>query len=1048
MKRSILPIIFLLVFSISFLSAQQDAANIWSIQSSNQFSQDELRIPVSQSELYQLDMEALQAVLAESLPKSAIQSKADYVEIEIPVFENGFQKFGIFETPVMEAGLQAKYPEIRTYTGQGIDNPRQIIKLDVGPKGFHAMVFSNKQTFVIEPAYENDLTQYITFQKNDVIVDEDHAFTCGVSEVSSSSLNDDEDVPVFAPTGEELRTYRLALATTGEYASFHGGTKPLTLAAMATVMNRVNGIYERDLTITMIMIDNTDTLIYLNGATDPYTNNNGGAMLNQNNTTCNNVIGSANYDIGHVFSTGGGGIAGLGVVCGGNKGWGVTGLGSPIGDVFSVDYVSHEMGHQFSGNHTFNSCGGQGPQPYEPGSGVTVMAYAGICGNTNIASNSIDQFHVASFDEIINFSQNGSGDNCAVITPTGNTPPTVDAGPGGFHIPFQTPFELTGSAEDLEGDSLTYCWEQFDLGPQTHPNTANGTAPLFRSWLPESHPTRIFPRIQDLVNNTTVIGELLPQFGRIMRFRMTVRDNVAGGGGVDYDQINFEVNNNSGPFLVTSPNGGQNWNVGFLETVTWDVAGSDLAPVNCSEVNIFLSEDGGFTYPHLVALNLPNTGSAIIQVPDVIGNQIRMKIKAANNVFFDISNQNFTIEPSTEPDYVYATATPSQTICSNETVEYEIMIDTILGYSDPVNLSMTNNPAGTSVAFSANDIVPPGNTTLSVTVTGAITPGSYDITVLLTSNSVVKELPLTLNISQGAPAIATLTSPTNGAASIQINSLVNWEDVPDAASYTVEVSLTADFTDIVYTESGVTESLYNPFPDLTINTVYFWRVRAEDAICNLVGDWSSVYSFQTIQASVPDPNFELNGDEVMIGTTLVIETNNISGDCVGSTTDLEYTITGLPTSGTLFLNSNPVAIGTIFTQADIDNGLLTYVNDGLDLDPDQFEFILTCENGAYIGGLVFNITVVETINTADIPEVIFSLFPNPVDNFFELRLNEQVSAGYELMVVDMLGRVLHKQAILSGTNRVETQLLSAGVYSCQIVSNGVVLGEEKFVVMR
>ncbi len=1052
MKRSILPIIFLLGISISFLSAQQSTSSIWTVQDANQYNQSELRIPVSQSDVYQLDMSALQTVLAQSLTKSDVQSKADYVEIEIPVPGNKLQKFGIFEASVMQAGLQAKYPEIRTYTGQGIDNPRQIIKLDVGPRGFHALILSNEPTILIEPAYDDDLSQYMVFQKKDVIVGEEDAFICGVTDTNSASFNEDDDLPEFIPTGEDLRTYRLALATTGEYANFHGGTKPQVLSAMVTVMNRVNGVYERDLTITMVLIDNTDTLIYLNGATDPYTNNNGGTMLGENAATINSIIGAANYDIGHVFSTGGGGIAGLGVVCSNttnsNKAWGVTGLPSPIGDAFSIDYVSHEMGHQFSGNHTFNSCGGQGPIPYEPGSGVTVMAYAGICGNTNLANNSIDQFHVANFDEIINYSQNGNGDNCAALTSTGNTPPIADAGQGGFHIPFQTPFELTGSAEDVDGDSLTYCWEQYDLGPQTHPNTASGNAPLFRSWLPEPHGTRIFPRIQDLVNNTTVIGELLPQFGRPMKFRMTVRDNVALGGGVDYDQINFEVNGNSGPFLVNYPNGGQNWNVGYLETVTWDVSNTDLAPISCAAVNIFLSEDGGYTYPHLVASDVPNTGSAIIEVPNVIGNQIRMKIKAANNVFFDISNQNFSIAPTTEPDYVFATTTPSQIICATETVEYEIMIDTVLGYSDPVNLSITNNPAGTTIGFSANDIVPPGNSIFSISSDGTVPEGSYDLTVLLTSNSEVKELPLTLVISGGGTAITTLNAPNNGATGIQPIANLSWNDVPDAATYTIEVSLTADFSNIVYTQSDITTTLFNPTPNLSINTVYFWRVRGVEDTCDSPGEWSSVYSFQTSQPSGSAPDYDLNGDEVVIGTTLVIETNNINGNCSGSTTELEYTITALPTNGTLVLNGTPVSIGTIFTQADIDADLLTYENDGNSLDPDQFEFVITCEDGGYVGGLVFDIMVVEVLNTNSIPEISFSLFPNPVDNFFEVRLDEEATAGYELKVVDMLGRVLQKQAISLGTNRVATQLLSPGVYSCQIVSDGVVLGEEKFVVMR
>ncbi|MEM9025266.1 MAG: zinc-dependent metalloprotease family protein, partial [Bacteroidota bacterium] len=333
----------------------------------------------------------------------------------------------------------------------------------------------------------------------------------------------------------------LALACTGEYAAFHGGTVNDVIDAYNTSLTRVNGVYEREVAIHMNIISGVENIIFLNGATDPYDNGNGGAMLGQNQTTCDNNIGSANYDIGHVYSTGGGGVAYLQSPCGNLKAGGVTGQGSPVGDPFDIDYVCHEMGHQYGGNHTQNnSCNRASSAAFEPGSASTIMGYAGIC-SPNLQSNSDDYFHIHSFNEMVAFSVSGNGNTCATVTNTGNIVPTVSAG-NDYTIPGVTPFELTASGNDGDGDELTYTWEQYDLGPATAGgdndlSQPSGNQPTFRSWKGTTDPTRVFPRIQDLVNNTTVVGEHLPDYDRNMNFRCSVRDNRAGGGGVNEDEM-------------------------------------------------------------------------------------------------------------------------------------------------------------------------------------------------------------------------------------------------------------------------------------------------------------------------------------------------------------------------------------------------------------------------------------------------------------------------------------------------------------------------------
>jgi hypothetical protein len=424
---------------------------------------------------------------------------------------------------------------------------------------------------------------------------------------------------------------------------------------MVTTMNRVNGVYERDVAIHMNIIAQNTSIIYLNGSTDPYTNNSGSAMLNENQSTCDAVIGTANYDIGHVFSTGGGGIAQLNSPCGSSgKARGVTGGGSPVGDPFDIDYVAHEMGHQFGANHTQNnSCNRASSAAYEPGSASTIMGYAGICA-PNLQSNSDDHFHIHSINEMVNFSVNGNGNTCAVTTSTGNSVPTVEAGANGLTIPKGTPFELTASGFDANGDVLTYNWEEYDLGPATASGDNNltnpsGTQPVFRSWPSTASPTRVFPRPVDLVNGTTTIGEHIPTYGRPMNFKCTVRDNVAGGGAHNQDLVSFTVDGNAGPFEVLAPNGGAAVGPGVPTVVSWDVAGTDSPPVNCTAVDIWLSTDGGFTFDIPLATGVANDGAESVIFPEIATSSARIKIKASGSIFFDISDGNFMIDPTLNP---------------------------------------------------------------------------------------------------------------------------------------------------------------------------------------------------------------------------------------------------------------------------------------------------------------------------------------------------------------------------------------------------------------
>lgn len=577
--------------------------------------------------------------------------------IDLPTQKGIMQAFRVYEASVMATGLQQKHPKTRSYMAQGIDDPSAIARFSLGSDGLHILITSaHYSSIYIDPFTENQ-NYYISYDRRSVPTDE-RSFECMVTETVENNI---ALLPENADDGM-LRTFRLALACTGEYAQFHlnnQGIDPMAsdaikkaavLTAMNTAMTRVNGIYEKDIAVTMEIIANNEDIIFLDAGTDPYTNNNGGTMLGQNQSTCTSIIGAANYDIGHVFSTGGGGVAGLGVVCNdGQKARGVTGLTSPINDIFYVDYVAHEMGHQFRANHTFNnSCGGarNNGTAMEPGSGSTIMAYAGIC-PPNVQNTSDDYFHAISIQEIWNFISVGAG-QCSVLTPTGNLPPTADAG-SDYIIPISTPFILRGTATDPNGgDVLSHSWEQMNqqIGSMPPSNT-NVLGPMFRSDDPLASPDRYMPKlITVLAGLTQSTWEVVPAVGRTMNFRYTVRDNAAGGASSASDDMVITSDDTSGPFVVTSQETDITWQTQSFETITWNVANTDVAPVNSPNVDILFSTDGGLTYPIIVADDIPNNGSAEVWVPVVNTTMGRFMIISSNNIFYDINGGVITIEGS------------------------------------------------------------------------------------------------------------------------------------------------------------------------------------------------------------------------------------------------------------------------------------------------------------------------------------------------------------------------------------------------------------------
>ncbi len=602
----------------------------------------------------EVDQASLLTVLNKA-PHENVHSKgSDLAAIAIPMPDGSISHFTIQEYDISEPLLKEKFPTIKTYRGQGIEDRTATITLDWTAAGFHAMILSSITGSVwIDPYAQGTTATYISYFKKDL---KPKAFT----EEGLIMMDGNNELQFRAATGgicvgTQLRTYRLAVACTGEYAQAVGGTSAALLhSAIVTTVNRVNGVFEKELSVRLVLIGNNNVVEYLNAATDPFTgNNNASILINESQTVINANIGAANYDIGHTFSTGGGGLAGLGVVCNNNnKAKGITGSYNPTGDAYDIDYVAHEMGHQFGARHTFNaasgSCSGNGSTTTnaEPGSGSTIMAYAGICAANDLQPNSDPQFHAVSFNEITAFTNTGAGSACAAISNTNNRAPVAVAG-NNYTIPVSTPFILSGSGTDADGDALTYSWEEIDVaGPFTNWNAPTGDAPLFRSFPPTVSPNRVLPKLQNILNGTTSIGEVLPGYVRDMNFRLTVRDNRSGGGGVCFSNMKVTTAGNAA-FTVTSQNTPTVWNANGtnMATITWNVAGTNAAPVLTQNVDIFLSTDGGISFPYPLAANTPNDGTENILIPSIATSNARIMVMGVGNIFFNVNAISFTIVP-------------------------------------------------------------------------------------------------------------------------------------------------------------------------------------------------------------------------------------------------------------------------------------------------------------------------------------------------------------------------------------------------------------------
>lgn len=600
------------------------------------------------------------------------------VIIDFPDANGKLKQFKIYEASVMHPILAAKYSDLQTYVGQGITNPNEVIRISTTLFGFHAMTFTDQGIEYIDP-YTKDLQSYIVYRKQDVSsnITRECLVENTLSEAEMITIADNNKI-----SDSKFRTYRLAMACTIEYAAFHvnaagvnAGTlqqkKAAVLSAMVVSMERINGVYERELSLEMQLVPNNDEIIFI--TSDNFNNNNAQVLINQSQTVIDGIIGSANYDIGHTVSTGGGGLAQKPSVCTTSKARGITGSSAPVGDPFDIDYVAHEMGHQFGADHTFNGIGGSCSSgtrspgfAVEPGSGSTIMAYAGICAPVNVQNNSDAYFHAVSLTQMVNHINNGG--NCAAEISNGNLPPVVNAG-ANYTIPNGTAFVLKGTATDTNNATLTYAWEQTNNNISTQPPVSTATGgPNFRSIAPSLSGNRYMPRMQDvLANNLSPVWEVVPTVARTMNFALTVRDNEAQNGGQTARDNMSVIFSAVGPFKVTSQNTAQLvLPSNSAQTITWDVAGTTENNINTSMVNILLSTDNGETFTTILAENTPNDGSESVTLPNITAPNCRIMVQAVGNIYYALNESNIAIGP-----YTYEQVD----VCNDYVVEGPILVE-------------------------------------------------------------------------------------------------------------------------------------------------------------------------------------------------------------------------------------------------------------------------------------------------------------------------------------------------------------------------------------
>ena len=1083
MKKKLLHLFVLVVLS-SFSFAQKSN---WQKITPSQLDRSTSLSSLNKDhyETYQLNLEAFKSEL-NGVALRGSSANGPQTIITFPNETGELEQFRVYEAPVLSPELALEFPNIKTYVGFSVENPGSRIRFSVTPQGVQSLInhVDKPNTFLV-PLSRNGNNQYIAYntQSRANFVKQ---FSCSTIDEVVKNVTDHGTANRDADD-QILRTFRVAISTTGEYTNFwndgnngNGNAQADALAQVVSTLNRVNEVFEVDMAVTFQLVSGT-SIIYPTAGSDPYTGN----LNSQLQTTLTAQIGEANYDIGHLFTyAANNGNAGcIGCVCvNGQKGSGFSAHtfldndGGPyMTDFFDIDYVPHEMGHQMGGNHTFATGNEGAGVNSEPGSGTSIMGYAGITGGNDVQDHSDAYFHYHSINQILN---NLVTRTCWTSTPIANSAPVAEAGIN-YIIPKGTAFILKGAATDANaGDVLTYCWEQINSGVTTNTNfgpTHTG-GPTWRSRPPSTSPNRYMPIFSRVlagqltqtnptvtVNNTS--WETVSTVARTLNFALTVRDRSEVGGTGQTPQSSFDtmsvtVNGTAGPFTVTSQNTNVLWNVGTTQTITWNVSGTDVAPVSTPTVNILLSIDGGTTFPFVLASNVPNDGSQTITVPVIGGDTTaaRLIVEGNNNIFYAVNTTNFSIQGS---EFVLNAPVTSADVCAPNNATYNFTYNTFLGFTGTTTFSASGLPAGATVVFSPATAVADGTpVTATVTNTGSLTPGNYSFELIGTSGSIEKTVVVTLNVYTSPLAAAVLSTPANGATNTSAAINLTWNTNPNAQSYFVEIATDPAFSTVV-SSGTVTTSNYNA--TLNTNTDYFWRVTASN-VCT-TAPASSVFSFTT--ANVSCASFSATdlpiaisatgatgvyNSIINIGPNLTITDVNVTVN-ITHTWDEDLDISLISPAGTIIeLSTDNGGQGDNYTNTVFDQQATTLITAGTPPFTGSFvpEGNLSTLNGQLSGGnwtlrvgddanfdggsitgFTLEICAQGSLSVVENQFNDFSIFPNPNNGEFTIRMNSDSGESIKVAVYDIRGRSILEKSFNPTTSfeqQIQLDNVEAGMY--------------------
>lgn len=998
--------------------------------------------------------------------KTVGNTSAHSTIISLPNADGQIEQFEITEASNFEPALQAQFPEIRAFSGKGINDTYATLKLSLSPQGLQAMVFrTGKENEFIEP-YSADHTIYTVFKKRAQVL----PWKCSTPEQIMANNISNQVSTVNARSTGDAKTLRLAQSVTAEYSNYFGATSAsqvsLVLAAVNATLTRCNGVYEKDLALHLNLIAASTSVFYYNASTDPYSSAStgaGGAWNSELQNTLTSVIGAANYDIGHLFgASGGGGNAGcIGCICVDNsKGSGFTSPADaiPQGDNFDIDYVVHEVGHQLGANHTFSMNNEGTGVNVEPGSGITIMGYAGIT-SQDLAPHSIAIYHAASIAQI---QSNLSGKTCPVTTviSSNNATPVVSAG-SNYTIPISTPFALTGTASDANaGDVLTYCWEQNNNASSSQTGTASvasatkASGPNWISFTPTTSPTRYFPKMATILAGGLVSGpltggdagantEALSSVSRTLAFRLTVRDNApySSTAPVTIGQTNFAdmtvtVTNTSGPFSVTAPNTAVSWAGNSSQTVTWNVASTTASPVSCANVKISISTDGGSTFSTLVA-STANDGSEVVTIPNTPTTTARVKVEAVGNIFFDISNTNFTITAGS------GCATPSGlTASSISTTSATVSWTAVSGATSyDVDYKASTSSTWTNAAT--------GTTATSVSLTGLTSGTTYDYRVRTNCSSGSSAYSAAQFTTTGTVACASPTGLTSSAVTSS-GATVSWTAVSGALSYDVDYKLNSSST---WTNAATgTTATSVALSGLTSATLYDWRVRAT---CSAGSSTYATAQFTTISTTCASTLDNTTNGTISGAATIPFNTNvtgliSPSGDIDNykfvittggtatvtlTTLPFDYDLKVLNSSGTQLAISQAgsttsetitrtYTAGTYYAQV--------YGYNGANSATSCYTLRVQLGTASRGGDLI----------TSNVQKI--DVFPNPVNNIVNINLTGYTGKS-DLSLFDVNGRIVLNRQVSTTNTPLDISALPAGVYMLRIKNGGKEVKMEKII---